>query len=316
MTTNPVSRLNPQIQRLVLQPRDLALLGAVHRHRYLRSEHLHALLFSTVSRRVVQTRLQKLHARDYVKRLYLPIVLDGEHAPLAHSRQPIYTLSARGLRLVREAHSNVQRNSPWSPERPSAQFLAHHLVVTDCLVALAVAARSSEAVELVDGAAETHLWSQLRLYRQTHRLRSAVVPDGAFTLRYLATGETLTFYLEVVRADVRGGNRRLLDKLRRYSELHRQGFFRDAYGHDRVRAVLFATTSDVRAKHLQRLATKLPHGRRLFWFGAYQAKDRAGRLGSRFTAAEILTLPWRAADGASLTLFQPHPPQPLVAGAS
>ena len=273
------------------------------------------MLFPTVSRRVVQSRLQKLHAHGYLKRLYVPVVLDGEHSPLTHSRQPIYTLSPRGMRVLREERPEASGSTPWSPERPSVQFLAHHLVVTDCLAALAVATRSSAVLTLVNGSAEHLLWSELRRYRQTHRLKSAVVPDGVFTLRYLATGETLTFYVEVVRADVRGGNRRLLDKLRRYGELHRQGFFREAYGHDRLRAVLFATTSAVRAEHLRRLASTLVHSRRLFWFGSYQAKNHAGQPKSRFTAAEILMVPWYTGDGTSQTLLQPHPPQSLEADA-
>lgn len=296
---------------LVLQPRDLDLLGSLVQHRFLKSSHLHSLLFYSVSRRIVQTRLQKLFAHGYLRRLYIPVILDGQHTPLAHSRQPIYTLTARGMRLIREAHPAAA-----PPEQPSIQFLAHHLVVTDCLVALAVAARASEAVELVQGAAETLLWSRLRKYRQTHRLESAIVPDGVFTLRYATTGETLTFYLEVIRADVRGGNNHLMVKLRRYADLHHRGFFRDVYDHEPIRAVLLTTTSEARADHLRRLAADLPHGRRLFWFGSYQETDEVGRLHSRFTAERILRLPWQTAAGETVNLFQPRPPRPLEGAAS
>lgn len=293
---------------LTLQPRDIKILRQVAKHRFMRSEHLHTLTEPAVSRRVIQTRLKKLSSHRYLNRLYVPVVLDGTHAPVSHSRQPIYTLTTRGLRLLGE-HDLVQKGGVTRvAERPSVQFLAHHLVVTDCLVALKRASRNHYAVTLVSGNAENILRVQLHAYRREHSVPSAVVPDGVFTLRYEPSGETLIFYLEVVRADVKGGNARLSEKFRRYVELHRQGFFRQVYGHDRIRAVLFATTSAVRATHLAALAKRLAHGRQMFWFGAYQEKTTDGRLASLFRPENILTLPWKTPDGAVVSLLQPYPP--------
>lgn len=301
---------------LVLQPRDLELLSIIHKHRFARSDHLHLLMQTTTSRRARQQRLKKLFTHGYVKRLYIPIILDGEHAPLTHSRQPIYTLSSRGLRFIKERGFIPETGLKWRAERPSVQFLAHHLIVTDCLVALRVASQSNGSVSLISGHAESLLRARLDAYRSEHRLTSAIVPDGVFTINYPTTGETLTFYLEVVRAEVRGGNKRLLDKYRRYSELHRQGFFKTVYGHEHIRAVLFLTTSTARAQNLATLARKLPHSRRLFWFGAYQKKAEGGRLTSLLTPENILTLPWQTPDGERLSLLQPEVPTKEVATAN
>lgn len=311
----PPAPLRPPQLGLRLQPRDIALLRLVFHHRFVRSDHLHALLMPRTNRRVIQTRLQKLFAHAYVKRLFVPAILDGEHRPLTHSRQPIYTLDRRGARLLSEHENESGRTAldRWRPEVVSASTLAHHLVVTDCLVALQVACRSSPSVQFIRGEHEGILWAKLREHRQHHRIKQAIVPDGAFTLRY-ATGETMTFYLEVVRADVKGGNRRLLEKLRRYVELLRLEYFRDVFGHERVRAVLLATTSLVRAKNLARVAEKLIHGRRLFWFGTYQEKTADGRFASCFTPEQILTLPWHEATGDRQTLQPPTlPPMDSVA---
>jgi hypothetical protein len=188
--------------------------------------------------------------------------------------------------------------------------LLHHLVVTDCLVSLAVVCREREDVRFVKGEHDGILYSKLRAYRQKTRIHNAVVPDGAFTLHYPAPNETLTFYLEVVRADVKGGNRTLLTKMRRYVELHRQNFFRDAYGHPRLRAVLFATTSCARAENLRRLAESLSQGRRLFWFGSYQEKNSDGVPVTRFTPERILSLLWEDAEQETFTLIQPCRPSP------
>lgn len=298
---------------LILQPRDREFLRQLAEHRFMKSEHLHALTEPAVSRRVIQTRLKKLFSHGYLKRLYVPVVLDGTHARLAHCRQPIYTLTTRGIRLLEEQGPGSTRGLTWVAERPSVQFLAHHLVVTECLVALKVASRHHPAVTLVSGHAESRLRVQLHAYRRLHQLPRAIVPDGVFTLFYESTQETLTLYLEVVRADVRGGNARLIEKFRHYSELHRQGFFRQVYGHDRIRAVIFATTSSVRAANLATLAKQLAHGRQMFWFGNYQEKTMDGRFVSFFTSEKMLTLPWKTPDGEVVSLLQPNPP-PARAG--
>lgn len=292
--------------RLAVQPRDVELLRAVLVHRYLRSEHLHALVSSSVSLRVVQGRLKKLHDHSFLKRLYLPVVL-GTHRPVAPAA-PIYTLSRQGARILADQSlTDEVVAEKWSDGLTLPGTLAHHLVVADALVALAVACRSRDDVELVASEHERTLRQRLRRYRRIHDLQQAVVPDGAFTLRYYgATDVTLTFYLEVVRADVKGGNRKLLAKLQRYVELHRAGFFRDGYGHERVRAVLLATTSPARAENLRRLCSELQHGRRLFWFGAYQEKHHDALLVNLFTAEHVLTLPWMTVDGASVQLGE-HP---------
>lgn len=291
--------------RLHLQPRDVELLRAVLTHQAIRSDHLHTLICPTVSRRVVQGRLKLLFAHGLVQRLFLPIVLDGIRPTAVPGRQPIYTLTTRGARLLSEVAALPSEIPPrWRTELPSPYGLAHHLVVTDFLVALAGACHQRADVELVSATHEAALWRQLREYRRRNHGLTAIVPDGTVTLRAPPQGEPLTFYLEVVRADVRGGNRRLTEKLARYSELLRAGFFRDAYGHRRIRAVLFATTSPIRAENLRRLAEQLPYGRRLFWFGTYQAKGTEGRIERRFDAERILALSWHDAEARPLSIEQ------------
>lgn len=290
---------------LILQPRDLHLLHRIHEHRFARSDHLQTLIHPSLSLRALQARLKKLFTHGYMKRLYVPFVLDGEHVPLAHSRQPIYTLTARGLRLLEEGNFTAQGGVKSVEERPSVNFLAHHLVVTDYLVALRAASRN-HPVTIVRGQAESHLRVALSSYRREHHLTGAIIPDGVFTLRYQATGEDLTFYLEVVRAEVKGGNKRLLEKCRRYSELQRQGFFKTVYGHEHIRAVLFLTTSATRAGNLAKLTQTLPQSRRLFWFCAYQKKATDGRLTSLLKPEHILTQPWQTTDGERLSLLEPE----------
>lgn len=283
---------------LRLQPRDLAILAAADKHRFLRSDHVWRLLFPDVSLRVAQVRLQKLHRHGYLKRLYVPFVRDGEHAPPLHRGQPIYRLTWRGVRLLSERADHVAPSTK-EPASASVMTLEHHLIVTDVLVALATACRSGTELELSDLRHEGVFLAQLRACRKSARIANAIVPDGGFQLRHTLTGTTETFYLEVVRADVRGGNGHLIHKLRRYVELHRAGFFRAAYGTTDLRAVLFVTTSERRAKNLAQVASRLTHGQRLFWFGSYQNLDICAQPQCEW---QLLNYHWKTCTAQSFTL--------------
>ena len=116
----------------------------------------------------------------------------------------------------------------------------------------------------------------------------------------------LTFYLEVVRAGVRSGNRKLADKLALYARLHHCGYFATVFGHERIRAVLILTTSPERAEHFRQLAAELPHGRSLFWFGAYQPPP-PGRLLPVITATHLRSPMWRTTAGEAISLIPQSP---------
>lgn len=165
-------------------------------------------------------------------------------------------------------------------------------------MSLDVALRDRADATLIEVSPERGFRARVEASRNVAPLPSGyVIPDGGFTLRK-GNGQPRSFYLEVVRADVRGGNATLRAKLAKYVELNRTGALRALYGHDRLRAVLFLTTSPERAERLRALATALPHGRRLFWFGAYGAPGPGGRLVPALSSTSVLDRRWTDADGA------------------
>lgn len=279
---------------LALQPRDRALMQSVFMHRFIRADSLHALHGAGASLRALQVRLRKLWEHRFLDRLALPARFDGERPGL---RAPVYTLGRRA-RLLPMTDPPTGGATP--PGAPGQLTLEHHLAMTSFMVALRLAAASLSPPVSVQIEHEHLLWPRLR--RSGLRPRDYVVPDGAVCLT-LPGDAARWIYVEIVRADVRGGNRRLLDKFRRYVRLHHDGFFRAVFGHERLRAVLVLTTSERRAEHFRRLATRLTHGRQLFWFGAYERRGNDGAIRSTLTAETILAPRWRAVDGAPLSLI-------------
>ena len=293
---------------LLLQVRDRGILASVFAHRYLSAAHVHELLFPCVALRQVQSRLRKLWAHRFLDRFFIPFILDGETLPPTTAGRPFYRLASAGAAVVADALGIDPATIPQTAEQNAAGFgyLEHNLVVTDLLVALMAACRGRSDVALVGIERETELRRRVGVFIQTaiHRER-ALVPDGAFNLSYGTSSPPMTFYVEIVRAGVRGGNALIAERLRLYAEAHHRGFFRRVYGHDRLRAVLFLTTSTARANRFRQFAAALPHARALFWFGTYQGTANDGRVTSTLATDTILSARWATADGASIS-FIPH----------
>ncbi len=279
---------------LILQPRDHDLLAALATHRFLRSDHVHALLFAESSWRVTQRRLRLLWQHKLVDRLFVPAVLDGRHQPLIPPRQPVYTLSSKGATLVAERTGSTH-DGDRTPQPFSLQTLEHQLVVSEFMVALVVAGRRRSDLRL-EVSHEWALWHALSA--KTRKREGVIVPDGAFTLS-LPDGKSVTFCLEIVRAGTKGGNRRFAAKLAHYAELNRAGFFRDTYGFERVRAVLVLTTSSARAQSLRSAASTLRHSRGLFWFGSYLSPQQDGFA---IAASSLFSNSWSTASGERVSL--------------
>lgn len=282
----------------MLTSRDLDILRSAHAHRFIRTDHFKELHFARSTIRSAQMRLRKLWHHGYLDRVYLASVIDGTRRPPRGAGIPIYTLGAKGAAALHEegpAKAAAREvASPWT--------IQHHLIVTDFLVALDVATRDRADLRLVEAVHEWDLWRRLadRHVPATEGLR--LVPDGAVTLVRPDGGTRETYYLEVVRADVKAGNRTLWEKMVRYAELNHRGAFKELYGHERVRAVLIATTSSERAEHLRSLARALPYGRKLFAFAAYEERDAEGRVVPSLTPARVLSFAWTTVDGATMTL--------------
>lgn len=287
---------------IIIQARDRAVLAEVFRHRYLTAEHLRALVFSQATLRAVNRRLRALWEHRFLAREWLPFVL-GRPGTRARRARPLYCLDRRGAALIRDELGLAPGDVPKTRAENARGFatLKHHLVATDFLVSLTVATRKGP-LALVEIEREEELRS--RAGRLPGRGPS-VMSDGAVTLRY-GDGRVMTFHLEVVRAATRSGNASIKEKLERYVAFHHQGGFRRVFGHERVRAVLFATTTPERAEHFRALAATLRHGQRLFWFGAYPRDKRGTVPETTFTLTTVLSPMWRVAgDEAPFSLAHP-----------
>ena len=281
------------------------------------ASHIHRMFFASRSLRSAQSRLRLLWEHGYLNRCFITESSGGAEILSAKSRQPVYHLSKLGrcyLEKQEQKYLNFGvRGIPYRSVGVAA--LDHHLLTTDFLVSLCLALKEEDGIALQEAVGEAVLWRRLAVWKKGHRREKTLVPDGGFTLCYPGNGEPCSFFLEIVRSGVKGGNRQLLKKLSDYVKLHHQGFFREAYGSYRLRAVVIVTSTRTRAEHFRALAQTLPYGRGLFWFGTYQAEkekaeeNRAGgenALRNTLTAESILDSRFQDVAGAWRSLKEPE----------
>jgi hypothetical protein len=290
--TSPLRR--PRFERakvagMVLTPRDLEILRAVHRHRLLRSTHLIALL--DASRQTTLRRLQLLFHHGYLDRP--PAQLDW----YAQGSEPlVYALGNRGAAvLVAEGERGGALR--WDTSRNvSRQFLRHTLAVAEVMVAFEVACRDTEGVEFIRpeeilaGAPEAtrrlrlpFRW-QVEVIERGKLHRLGVEPDRVFGLSFAGAPEhrrLAYFFLEADRGTMPLTRQGLWQtsfrrKLLGYRETWRQGLHRTHLGIPNFR-VLTVTTNEERRRHMVAACRSLGSGRRLFLF-ADQKKPAHGNI--------------------------------------
>lgn len=285
------------IRPMVLTPRDLLILRAVHRHRLLRSTQLIAL--SDGSRQTTLRRLQLLFHHGYLDRP--PMQLDW----YARGSEPlVYALGNRGAELL-EARGLFRRGGiRWDTKRRNVSrvFLHHTLAVAEVMVAFEIAGRRREGVrfippeEVLAGAPpETRRlrlpfrW-QVEVRQGGEPYRLGVEPDKVFGLEFHGAPENRRrayFFLEADRGTMPVTRKGLaqtsfLRKLLAYQGTWRRALHKAHLGIPNFR-VLTVTPSRERVEHLVEACRTLSGGgSRLFLFAQ----------GERLGRGDVLTHEW------------------------
>jgi len=292
-----------------LTDRDVEIIRAVEKHRFLRSTHIASLLDASP-----QPILRRLH------RLYHAGFLDRPRAQIDYYRsggsQPIvYGLGNAGADLLTQ-HFGAQRGRiDWTSKNREvgSLFLNHTLLIADVMVGLEVGCRANGRVrvislgEILARAPEATrrrrnpiAWN-VRVLHERERHTIGVIPDKVFGLHFLDAPEGQNrayFFLEADRGTM-PVERRTFDrtsfyrKLIAYHETWRQQIHTQHFGIKSFR-VLTVTSGADRVRNIAAAAWKATNGKalRLFLFA-----DRASIVEN-----DPLSLAWRDAGGGAARL--------------
>lgn len=288
----PATPLNPT-------PRDREIIALVHKHRFLRSSHLRALLGGGAQG--VTRRLQTLYHHGFLERPRSQIDYFGKGG----SRSIAHGLGNKGAALLRGLGFSPHPSRAGPGSRAVGRlFLEHALLVSDIMVGLELACRRGGQATLIPPAefpiratSATRGW---RVDLPGHP-RLGIVPDKVFALASTATSEgnpPALCFLEADRGTMpvrrRGlGQTSMWRKLLAYEATWSQGLPSRRFGFGRFR-VLVVTRSKARLEHLLEACAALPRGRGLFLLIDKETLLQSG---------DFLSAPWRDGRGHPASLL-------------
>lgn len=259
----------PSVPPIALTDRDRLILRLVHRHRFLRSSHLIALVGG--SDQILLRRLQLLFHHGYLERPRAQL----QYYERTGSRPMVYGLGSQGGKLLKTQLGSSYRPYRWSEKNRAVGriYLEHALLISDVSVALELACRRSSRVRLL-------MDEDLPLPHQCQwkvtlegGVRLGLVPDRVFALERVREDESVDrayFFLEADRGTMPVRRRTLSQtsfarKLLAYEATWSQGIHESRFGFHRFR-VLTVTKIPERVKSLVESCAQLPRGHGLFLF--------------------------------------------------
>ena len=271
---HPRFRRTDKFPPMKLTARDAEILRLLRRHRFLRSNHIAALLRD--SRQQLLRRLQKLYHHGYVERP--PCQLDYFHR--TGSQAMVYGLGNRGAAFLHRTESSVPIRLDHNARNRSATrlFLDHALMISDVLVALETTCRACGDVriryaeELPHSAnGDVSRWS----IADSSGERTAVIPDAVFALERTRADGTVDSVLYCLEADrgtmpVQSSNPHRSSIARKFSAYEtswRTSVFKQRFNASRVQ-VLTVTTSATRRTSIMECAYTSRRSPGLFQFVA------------------------------------------------
>jgi DNA-binding Lrp family transcriptional regulator len=259
----PRFKRSPEIPAFILTDRDRQILRHVHRHRFLRSDHLAAL--TTGSPQQMLRRLQRLYHHGYLERprCQLDYYQSG-------SRRIAYGLGNKGAAWVKRDLSLAFNQLSWKKKSHVGRlFLEHALLTSDIMVAVELACRQRTDVRLLT--VDDLLLPKMRepfQWQVNIGVKCGVIPDRVFGLEH--KGRRCWYFLEADRATMpitRGDldQTSIYRKLLAYETTWARSIHRKDFGIQRFR-VLTVTTNSERVQSMVEACRKLNQGRGLFLF--------------------------------------------------
>jgi DNA-binding Lrp family transcriptional regulator len=300
----------PTVAPMQLTERDRQIIRLVHRHRFLRSHQIIALLGGSPQH--LLRRLKLLYHHGFLERPRAQI--DYYHQ--GGSRHIIYGLGNKSWKFLNQELGVAFREVSWGEKNRAVgrMFLEHALLVSDVMVAIELACRKRDGIRLLyeDQLAlrSERQPFQWRVKRQDG-IKLGIIPDRVFALEYPdqnAEPQRVYFFLEADRGTmpvVRSGltQTSFYRKLLAYEATWTQKIHQRHLGIHRFR-VLTVTTIAARVKSLLEACSQLKRGHGLFLFADRTVLEKdlfspVWRRGKSSEAAGILDLPEMASHTVS-----------------
>jgi len=228
-------------KRIVLQPRDRKILGAVYSFRMLSREQIEKLFNFKCTRRA-NIRLRKLYDHQYLSRAFMPTVRGSAKA--------IYHLGPKGEQVISEDlgfEINLIKKKRKAASKLKGLFLDHSLDLNDIRISFSFGLKNNPDMRLERWIDDYDCTQEYRAPGLGKNITKKFRPDGY--LRFYYQKNPFGFFLEYDRATMTLG--RFTKKMDSYIEFQKLGYYRHRFGLPEFR-VLVITKTEVRLHNLKR----------------------------------------------------------------
>lgn len=283
---NKYRRQKSKAPNIILQPRDVKILVAVNDHLgFLTREQIQVLFFGTSSpfesksgkensnglKRACH-RLKLLFHNGYLDR-YAPRrdrqgIVDYRdiNAKLYAPRPFIYHLTEEGAKFVAEAKGiplkEVHYNRKFR-ERDESR-LYHEMTINDFRITLTLAERAyKDQLQIVEWRSEKECVRPYNVKnKNTGKFQKKMFrPDAYFKIKI--QDQAIASFLEV-DTGTESHSRRIIDKIIKYKEYSKEGFYKKEYEESKFRVVFLTTRNEDRIINMKHEIEKYVRG--VFWF--------------------------------------------------
>jgi protein involved in plasmid replication-relaxation len=266
-----------------LSERDHEIILLVHRHRFLRSHQIVALMGG--SRQQILRRLKLLYHHGYLERPRAQL----QYYERGGSKSIAYGLGNQSGTCLTNKNGIAVHHDTWDEKNHviGRVYLEHALLVADVMVAIELACRKRGIGLLYENQLAFQMDRQPFQWKvkiQGGR-KLGVIPDQVFALEFPDSNgqnQRVHFFLEADRGTMPVVRRNLSQtsfrrKLVAYEATWTQNLLRGRFGIHRFR-VLTITTSAARVKSLVEACSQLQRGHGLFLFADRTVIDRPGDI--------------------------------------
>ncbi len=267
----PRFRRAPTVVPLQLTERDREIIRLVHRHRFLRSHHIAALMGGSPQQ--ILRRLKLLYHHGYLERPRAQL----QYYERGGSRSIAYGLGDKSGTCLKNELGIAVHHDSWDEKNHviGRVFLEHALLVADVMVAIELTCRKRGIRLLYED--QLGFQTERQPFRWKVKINGGqklgVIPDRVFALEFPDTNGTnqrAHFFLEADRGTMPVARRNLSQtsfrrKLLAYEATWTQNLHRTRLGIHRFR-VLTVTTSAARVNSLVEACSQLKSGHGLFLF--------------------------------------------------
>ena len=293
------------VAHIQLTERDHEIIRLVHRHRFLRSHQIVALIGGSAQQ--LSRRLQLLFHHGYLERPRAQL----EYYERSGSQTIAYGLGNKSSSLLQNDSGSIPASWGEKNRAIGRIYLAHALLVSDVMVSLELACRQHGVRLLHEDELQLPVEVPLR-WRVKLRdgTKLGVIPDRVFALEYPDQNgqmQRVYYFLEADRGTMPVVRQKLSQtsfyrKLLAYEATWTNKVHQRHLGIPRFR-VLTVTTSAARVKSLLDACSRLQRGHGLFLFADQSVLQK-----------ELLTAVWQCGKAAAMSALvdMPNPASPHV----